>query len=199
MMAKANTVLASEIVKRCSWLNQDPIYIKYHDEEWGKPEYNNIRLFEMICLEGQQAGLSWITVLKKRANYRRLFYDFDPHKIAKLTDSDQQVLVKSVDIIRHKGKINAIINNANAYIEMEKQGEIFSKFVWEFVNDKPIVNSWSKIEEIPTQTQISGKLSKALKDKGFKFVGPTICYSFMQACGLINDHLKDCICYNKYV
>lgn len=184
--------------KRCGWLNQDPVYIEYHDDEWGKPVYDNIRLFEMICLEGQQAGLSWITVLKKRENYRKIFFNFDPYKIANLTDNDQQEIVKSPEIVRHKGKINAIINNAKCYIEMEKRGEDFSKFVWSFVENKPILKNWHRIEEIPTQTSASEELSNTLKQRGFRYVGPTICYSFMQACGLINDHVTDCICYKKY-
>lgn len=183
--------------KRCQWVTKDPLYIKYHDEEWGKPEYRNHNLFEMICLEGQQAGLSWITVLKKRVNYRQYFFDFNPNKISDMTENDVNTLMGISGIIRHKGKIESIIHNAKCYIEMENNGEDFSSFVWSFVDNKPIVNVWKNYEEIPTETHISIALSKALKLRGYKFVGTRICYAFMQACGLVNDHLEDCICSSK--
>lgn len=189
----------SENIFRCQWVTEDPLYIIYHDEEWGKPEYTNHNLFEMICLEGQQAGLSWFTVLKRRDNYRQFFFDFDPNKISVMTENDVNKLVSKPGIIRHRGKIESIINNSKCYVEMEKNGEDFSKFVWSFVDNKPIINKWKANNEIPTQTPISIALYKAFKKRGFKFVGPTICYAFMQACGLVNDHLVDCICYNKYL
>ncbi|XP_053600879.1 DNA-3-methyladenine glycosylase 1-like [Plodia interpunctella] len=178
---------------RCAWVTKDPLYIKYHDEEWGKPEYDSLRLFEMICLEGQQAGLSWITILKKRQNYKKLFCNFDPYQIIKLTENDINNLLLTSEIIRHKGKINSILNNAKCYIKMEVDNEDFSEFIWSFVNNKPIVNSWIHINDIPTESIQSNALSKALKKRGFKFVGATTCYAFMQACGLINDHLLNCI------
>ncbi|XP_045761743.1 DNA-3-methyladenine glycosylase 1-like [Maniola jurtina] len=179
---------------RCSWLNEDPIYITYHDTEWGKPQYDNIRLFEMICLEGQQAGLSWITILKKRDNYRRLFHNFDPYKIAQLNSEDVNKLLTDSGIVRHKGKIESIVNNAKCYITMKENGEDFSDFIWGYVNNSPIENYWKSNCEIPAETDVSIELSKALKRRGFKYVGSTICYAFMQACGLVNDHITDCIC-----
>lgn len=178
---------------RCGWLNEDPLYISYHDNEWGKPVYENIYLFEMLCLEGQQAGLSWITILKKRDNYRRLFYDFNPYNIAQLDSNDVYKLLYTSDIVRHKGKIESIIHNAKCYNKMKSNGEDFSKFIWSFVDNTPIINNWSNHKEAPTETQTSIALSKALKQRGFKFVGPTISYAFMQACGLVNDHINDCI------
>lgn len=182
-------------MQRCGWVSQDPLYIAYHDTEWGVAQRNAQHLFEMICLEGQQAGLSWITVLKKRENYRQAFHHFDPRKVAAMTDEDVERLVLDAGIIRHRGKIQAIIGNARAFLAMEQNGEPFVEFVWSFVDDKPIVTAAATLAEIPTSTPASDALSKALKKRGFKFVGTTICYSFMQACGLVNDHVTDCICH----
>ena len=164
-------------MERCGWVSQDPLYIAYHDNEWGVPETDSKKLFEMICLEGQQAGLSWITVLKKRENYRACFHQFDPVKVAAMQEEDVERLVQDAGIIRHRGKIQAIIGNARAYLQMEQNGEA------------------TTLSEIPTSTSASDALSKALKKRGFKFVGTTICYSFMQACGLVNDHVVGCCCY----
>ncbi|XP_075987197.1 DNA-3-methyladenine glycosylase 1-like [Anticarsia gemmatalis] len=179
---------------RCGWLTDDPLYIKYHDEEWGKPEYDNFNLFEMLCLEGQQAGLSWLTILKKRENYRKHFCKFNPHKIAKLTEENMRKLINEAGIVRHKGKIEAIKNNAKCFVQMEENGEDFSNFIWSFVNHTPVINNWNSNAEIPSETSTSIALSKALKKRGFKYVGATICYAFMQACGLVNDHINSCIC-----
>lgn len=172
-----------------------PLYIAYHDNEWGVPETDSKKLFEMICLEGQQAGLSWITVLKKRENYRACFHQFDPVKVAAMQEEDVERLVQDAGIIRHRGKIQAIIGNARAYLQMEQNGEPFVDFVWSFVNHQPQVTQATTLSEIPTSTSASDALSKALKKRGFKFVGTTICYSFMQACGLVNDHVVGCCCY----
>ncbi|PCD74225.1 DNA-3-methyladenine glycosylase I [Escherichia coli] len=182
-------------MERCGWVSQDPLYIAYHDNEWGVPETDSKKLFEMICLEGQQAGLSWITVLKKRENYRACFHQFDPVKVAAMQEEDVERLVQDAGIIRHRGKIQAIIGNARAYLQMEQNGEPFVDFVWSFVNHKPQVTQATTLSEIPTSTSASDALSKALKKRGFKFVGTTICYSFMQACGLVNDHVVGCCCY----
>ncbi|EHC5013349.1 TPA: DNA-3-methyladenine glycosylase I [Escherichia coli] len=182
-------------MERCGWVSQDPLYIAYHDNEWGVPETDSKKLFEMICLEGQQAGLSWITVLKKRENYRACFHQFDPVKVAAMQEEDVERLVQDAGIIRHRGKIQAIIGNARAYLQMEQNGEPFVDFVWSFVNHQPQVTQATTLSEIPTSTSASDALSKALKKRGFKFVGTTICYSFMQACGLVNDHVVDCCCY----
>ncbi|EEW0960961.1 DNA-3-methyladenine glycosylase I [Escherichia coli] len=182
-------------MERCGWVSQDPLYIAYHDNEWGVPETDSKKLFEMICLEGQQAGLSWITVLKKRENYRACFHQFDPVKVAAMQEEDVERLVQDAGIIRHRGKIQAIIGNARAYLQMEQNGEPFVDFVWSFVNHQPQVTQATTLSEIPTSTSASDALSKALKKRGFKFVGTTICYSFMQACGLVNDHVIGCCCY----
>ncbi|HEI1891059.1 DNA-3-methyladenine glycosylase I [Escherichia coli] len=182
-------------MERCGWVSQDPLYIAYHDNEWGVPETDSKKLFEMICLEGQQAGLSWITVLKKRENYRACFHQFDPVKVAAMQEEDVERLVQDAGIIRHRGKIQAIIGNARAYLQMEQNGEPFVDFVWSFVNHQPQVTQATTLNEIPTSTSASDALSKALKKRGFKFVGTTICYSFMQACGLVNDHVVGCCCY----
>ena len=182
-------------MERCGWVSQDPLYIAYHDNEWGVPETDSKKLFEMICLEGQQAGLSWITVLKKRENYRACFHQFDPVKVAAMQEEDVERQVQDAGIIRHRGKIQAIIDNARAYLQMEQNGEPFVDFVWSFVNHQPQVTQATTLSEIPTSTSASDALSKALKKSGFKFVGTTICYSFMQACGLVNDHVVGCCCY----
>lgn len=182
-------------MQRCGWVSQDPLYIDYHDKEWGVAQRDGQQLFEMICLEGQQAGLSWITVLKKRENYRRVFHQFDPRKVAAMTEEDVERLVLDAGIIRHRGKIQAIIGNARAYLAMEENGEPFVDFVWSFVDNTPIITQAAELSGIPTSTPASDALSKALKKRGFKFVGTTICYSFMQACGLVNDHVTGCFCH----
>ncbi|UXY11139.1 DNA-3-methyladenine glycosylase I [Kosakonia sp. ML.JS2a] len=182
-------------MQRCGWVTQDPLYLAYHDREWGVAEKDGKKLFEMICLEGQQAGLSWITVLKKRENYRNAFHQFDPERVAAMTIEDVETLLQNAGIIRHRGKIEAIIGNARAYLSMAQNGESFSDFVWGFVDHTPQITNAAALSEIPTSTPASDALSKALKKRGFKFVGTTICYSFMQACGLVNDHITGCICH----
>ncbi|WP_367434442.1 DNA-3-methyladenine glycosylase I [Snodgrassella alvi] len=179
-------------IKRCEWVNADPLYQQYHDNEWGHVQKDGQKLFEKICLEGQQAGLSWITVLKKRAEYRRCFYNFNPQKI--ITINDIEPLLRNPGLIRHRGKLQAIIHNAHAYLSMQEQGEDFANFIWSFVNHQPIINHYSHLSEVPTQTKISTAMSKALKKRGFSFVGPTTCYAFMQSMGLVNDHLQGCFC-----
>lgn len=181
-------------MERCGWVSQDPLYQDYHDNEWGVPQKDSKALFAMICLEGQQAGLSWITVLKKRENYLRLFHQFDPEKVAVMDEDDVERLCQDAGIIRHRGKIQAIITNARAWLVMEAAGESFSDFVWGFVNGQPQVSQAATLAEIPTTTPASDAMAKALKKRGFKFVGSTICYSFMQACGLVNDHVTGCFC-----
>ena len=182
-------------MQRCGWVTQDPLYIAYHDNEWGMPETDRQKLFEMICLEGQQAGLSWITVLKKRENYRRAFHHFNPEAVARMTHDDIERLLQDPGIIRHRGKVTAIIGNARSLLAMEQNGEDFVQFVWSFVDGQPIINRAASLGEVPVTTPASDALSKALKKRGFKFVGSTICYSFMQACGLVNDHLTTCFCH----
>tara|TARA_B100000508_G_C11447220_1_gene272028 strand:+ start:339 stop:899 length:561 start_codon:yes stop_codon:yes gene_type:complete len=177
---------------RCQWVNDDPLYIDYHDNEWGEPIYDKQRLFEFLILEGMQAGLSWITILKKRENYRQAFDDFDPHKIAKYSDKKIEKLLLNPGIIRNRLKVNAIVTNAKTYLAMEKEGIDFSTYLWNFVDGKPIVNQWKKHADVPCNNAISDAMSKDLKQRGFKFVGSTICYAFMQAVGMVNDHTQQC-------
>lgn len=182
---------------RCGWVTTEPLYLDYHDQEWGTPITDTRKLFEMLCLEGQQAGLSWITVLKKRENYRQAFYNFEPQRLAIMTEQDIKDRLQDSGLIRHSGKLNAIVTNAKAYLAMEAAGENFVTFIWHFVNGEPLVNHWVQPSDVPASTSCSIALSKALKKRGFKFVGPTICYAFMQACGLVNDHLTHCFCHPK--
>ncbi|MEM7359431.1 MAG: DNA-3-methyladenine glycosylase I [Pseudomonadota bacterium] len=187
-------------VVRCQWCSSDELYKKYHDEEWGVPVYDDQHLFEMLNLEGAQAGLSWITVLKKRAHYRLVFDGFDPAKIAQYDQAKREALLADPGIIRNKLKVNAFIVNAQLFLEMQAQaaageGPGFSEYLWSFVDGKPIVNQWRSLKEVPANTAESDAMSKALKKRGFKFVGSTICYAFMQACGMVNDHTTDCFRY----
>lgn len=179
---------------RCSWAGDSEIYVNYHDLEWGKPEYDSQKLFEKICLEGQQAGLSWITVLKKRDAYREAFHRFDPNKIARMTDTDLDRLMQNPGLIRHRAKLAAIIQNAKAYLAMQANGEDFSQFIWSFVNGSPRINDVPNLTTVPAKTAESAAMSKALKKKGFVFVGETTCYAFMQSMGLVDDHVNDCFC-----
>ena len=180
------------MTKRCSWVSNDPLYIDYHDNEWGYPQYDSLKLFEKICLEGQQAGLSWVTVLKKRDEYRRCFFNFQPEKIIQLTATDIELLLENKGLIRNRLKLNSIVKNAHAYLAMQNNNESFSQFIWSFVDGKPIINHFKDKSEVPVSTEISDKMSKALKKRGFTFVGTTICYAFMQSMGLVNDHFEDC-------
>ncbi|MGC6358949.1 DNA-3-methyladenine glycosylase I [Bisgaard Taxon 45] len=180
--------------KRCTWVSNSTIYRDYHDHEWGKPEYDSRKLFEKICLEGQQAGLSWLTVLKKRENYRHAFHQFNPEKIANMTALDVDKLMQDQGLIRHRKKLEAIIINARAYLAMQKCGEDFSHFIWSFVNHQPQINDVPNLASVPSKTPTSLAMSKALKKRGFVFVGETTCYAFMQSMGLVNDHQNDCCC-----
>ncbi|GAA5417353.1 DNA-3-methyladenine glycosylase 1 [Paraliobacillus ryukyuensis] len=184
-------------MKRCDWVNDDPLYIEYHDKEWGVPEYNEKKLFELLILEGAQAGLSWYTVLKKRAHYRKVFDQFDPYKIANYTEDKVQALLQDPGIIRNKLKVRSAITNAQAFLAIKKEYGSFSEYIWSFVDGKPIINQRDSIAQVPATTAISDHMSKALKKRGFKFVGSTICYAFMQASGMVNDHILSCICRSR--
>ena len=177
---------------RCDWVLNDQIYIDYHDNEWGIAQYDSLKLFEKICLEGQQAGLSWITILRKRDEYRRCFFNFDPYKIIQLMPEDIEHLLENKGLIRNRLKLNSIVKNAHAYLNMQKHGEDFSQFIWSFVDNKPIINHFKDKSEVPVNTDISDRMSKALKKRGFSFVGSTICYAFMQSMGLVDDHFENC-------
>lgn len=176
----------------CSWCLGSELYRRYHDTEWGVPCRDESELLEMLCLEGAQAGLSWITILNKRENYRRLYRKFDPQAMANLTEEDLEGFVQEAGIVRHRQKIWAFHKNAHAVLALHEQGTSLSEFVWALVDDKPIVNRFSELSEVPGSTELSTRMSKALKKQGFSFVGPTTCYAFMQAAGLVNDHLLSC-------
>lgn len=181
--------------QRCTWCTANPLYIDYHDNEWGRPVYDDRVLFEFLLLEGAQAGLNWLTVLKKRENYRKAFSNFDPQKIARYTPKKIETLLQNPGIIRNRLKVNAAVTNAKLVCDMESEGLNLSRYLWQFVDGKPIKNHWKTLTEVPATTPLSDKLSKELKQRGFKFVGSTICYAFMQAVGMVNDHTTDCFCY----
>lgn len=183
--------------KRCPWPGTDPLYVKYHDTEWGVPLHDDRKLFEFLLLDGFQAGLSWITILKKRLNYRKAFDRFRPEKIAGYDLDKVKALLSNKGIIRNKLKIEAAIQNARSFLAVQKEFESFDDYIWQFTGGKTIKNAWRMLAEIPAQTNESAAMSDDLKKRGFKFVGPTICYAFMQAAGMVNDHLVDCFRYNE--
>ncbi|MBW0432698.1 DNA-3-methyladenine glycosylase I [Leptospira yasudae] len=184
-------------VTRCTWASKDPLYIDYHDLEWGTPLHDDRTLFEFLILEGAQAGLSWITILKKRDNYRKAFDHFDPVKVAAYSEKKIQSLMKDEGIIRNELKIRSAIANAKEFLNIQKEYGSFDKFIWGFVDHKTIHNSWKTTRDVPSKTAESDAMSKALKKRGFKFVGSTICYAFMQATGMVMDHTLDCFRYEK--
>ncbi|MDQ1146259.1 DNA-3-methyladenine glycosylase I [Bacillus sp. SORGH_AS 510] len=186
-------------MNRCGWVNQDPLYMDYHDHEWGVPVYDDQMLFEYLNLEGAQAGLSWYTILKKRENYRKAFDNFEAEKIVQYDDKKIEELLHNEGIVRNKLKINAVITNAHAYLKIIDEFGSFQKYIWSFVGGKPIQNHFNELTEVPAKTEISDKLSKDLKKRGFKFVGSTICYAFMQATGMVIDHIVTCDCYQKAI
>lgn len=181
---------ANEVV-RCAWSGSDPLYVRYHDEEWGVPLHDDRRLFEMLILEGAQAGLSWITVLRKRESYRRAYRDFDPVKVARFTDRDRARLLADEGIVRNRAKVDASIGNAKAFLALQREHGSFDAWLWAFVDGKPIVNH-PRPGQIKAKTELSDAISKALKKLGFKFVGSTIVYAFMQAVGMVDDHVSIC-------
>ncbi|MCB0062446.1 MAG: DNA-3-methyladenine glycosylase I [Caldilineaceae bacterium] len=180
---------------RCGWAGEDPLYIQYHDEEWGRPAHDDRHLFEMICLEGAQAGLSWITILRKRENYRAAFDNFDAATVARYDDAKIAELLQNPGIVRNKLKVNAFVRNARGFLAVQEEFGSFDRYLWQFVGGEPKLNHWPTLADIPPQTPESEAMSKDLKRRGFTFVGPTICYAFMQACGMVNDHLVTCFCH----
>ena len=178
--------------ERCGWVNDDPLYIAYHDEEWGVPVRDDRGLYEMLVLEGAQAGLSWYTILRKRAAYRRAFDGFDPERVAGYGESKVASLLADAGIVRNRLKVRAAIDNARAWMELRDAGTGFSDFLWAFSGGAPVVNAWRRIEDVPSSTPVSEAMSKALERRGFRFVGPTICYALMQATGMVNDHVVTC-------
>ena len=180
--------------QRCRWAEASDLYRQYHDEEWGRAQRDENKLFEKICLEGQQAGLSWIIVLQKRADYRRAFHDFDPVKIAAMTDKDIDALMATGKLINHRKKLQSIVANARALLAMHAKGESLSRLLWDLVGNKTHVNNVPELGAVPSQTPTSQVMAKILKQRGFSFIGPVSCYAFMQAMGMVDDHHNSCFC-----
>ncbi len=185
------------MVKRCSWAGDDPLYIAYHDDEWGVPVHDDRTLFEFLILEGAQAGLSWITILKKRESYRRAFDGFDPRRIARYREARILKLLGNAGIVRNRLKVRSTVTNAKAFLAVEKEFGSFDRFIWQFVGGRPKVNAWKSLSEVPASTPESDAMAKELKRRGFKFVGSTICYAYMQAVGMVNDHTVNCFRYRE--
>jgi DNA-3-methyladenine glycosylase I len=184
-------------IHRCGWSVSDPIYIDYHDKEWGVPLHDDQKLFEFLILEGAQAGLSWLTVLKKREGYRKAFSDFDPGKVARFTEKKIEKLLQDPSIIRNKLKVNSAVTNAKAFLKVQDEFGSFDKYIWQFTGGKVIHNKWKSLKEIPARTKESDAMSKDLIKRGFKFVGSTIMYAHMQATGMVNDHVVECFRYGE--
>ncbi len=184
---------------RCPWADTHPLNAAYHDSEWGVPLYDDQRLFEFLILEGMQAGLSWLTILKKREHYRKGFHNFDAVSIARFTEKKQLALLQDPGIIRNRLKVASIVNNAKIYLDVIEEYGNFSDYIWQFVEGKPIVNRWKTQSEFPATTPQSDEMSRALKKRGFKFVGSTICYAYMQATGMVNDHVVSCFRYEETI
>ena len=182
---------------RCAWVGNTPLYINYHDNEWGRPVHDDAKLFEMLILEGMQAGLTWVTVLNKREAFREAFDGFDPKKVALYDEGKTQELMENTKIIRNRMKINAAVSNARAFIKVMEEYGSFDKFIWGYVNYAPIAGHWEKHNDLPASTPLSDRISKDLKKMGFNFVGSTIIYAFMQATGMVNDHLAECFVYQE--
>jgi DNA-3-methyladenine glycosylase I len=182
---------------RCEWAGSDPLMVAYHDEEWGVPSRNDTHLFELLVLEGAQAGLSWTTILRKREGYRRAFAGFDAEAVARFGESDVERLLGDPGIVRNRAKVASAITNAQAVLDVQRERGSFAAFLWEFVDGEPIVNRWEALHELPAETAESKAMSKELKRRGFRFVGPTICYAFMQSVGLVNDHVTSCFRYGE--
>ncbi|MFX1571478.1 MAG: DNA-3-methyladenine glycosylase I [Promethearchaeota archaeon] len=185
------------MINRCSWVGDNPQMREYHDKEWGTPIHDDRLLFEFLNLEGAQAGLNWTTILRKRENYRKAFNDFDAQKIVNYNEKIIEELLNNEGIIRNRRKIEAVISNAKAFLKVKKEYGSFDKYIWKFVGHKQIINNFKDLSELPSKTEISEQMSKDLKKRGFKFVGPTICYAFMQAVGMVNDHVIDCFRYEE--
>ncbi|BAT59012.1 DNA-3-methyladenine glycosylase 1 [Variibacter gotjawalensis] len=185
-------IVHADGLKRCTWPGEDPLYVVYHDTEWGVPDYDDRALFEKLILDGFQAGLSWITILRKRDNFRRAFDGFEPEKIARYTPKKIEALMQDAGIVRNRSKIEGSVKSAQAYLEIMEKGPGFSNFLWDFLDGKPKVNRFKTTRDVPTETSVSQAMSKELVKRGFKFVGPTIVYAFMEATGMVNDHLVSC-------
>ncbi len=183
-------------VVRCDWAGTDPLYVAYHDEEWGMPQHDDQALFEFLILEGAQAGLSWITILRKRAHYQKVYKGFDPAKVARFTEAKRERLLQDAGIVRNRLKVESSISNAKAYLDIQDEFDSFDAYIWRFVDGETKRNRWRTMQDVPAKTDISDQMSKDLKRRGFKFVGSTICYAFMQATGMVNDHIVPCHRHN---
>lgn len=183
------------MIKRCTWCGSDPLYVAYHDEDWGVPVHDDRMLFEMLILEGAQAGLSWLTILKKRGNYRNAFHGFEAARIARYDQAEIDRLMQDAGIVRNRLKIDSAIKNARAFLKIQEEYGTFADYLWQYVDGTPVINSWRQHSDLPAHTPLSDRLSKALKRRGFNFVGSTICYAFMQSIGMVNDHTTDCFRY----
>ncbi len=186
-------------MRRCPWCENNELYVEYHDKEWGVPVFDDKKHFEFLVLESAQAGLNWLTILKKRENYRMAFANFDPNKVALYDEERVEELMNNAGIIRNRRKIEAAINNAKHFLTIQKEYGSFTKYIWQFVNDKPVINQFDEIAKVPAYTELSDDISKDLKKRGFKFIGSTIIYSHLQATGIINDHLVSCFRYNEII
>ncbi len=186
-------------MQRCPWCGNDPLYIAYHDQEWGVPVRDDQKQFEFLVLESAQAGLSWITILRKREGYRTAYDNFDPEIIASYGEPKVQQLMQNPAIVRNERKIRASIQNAKSFLLIQKEFGSFSNYLWGFIDNKPIINHWTDISQIPAKTMLSEQISKDMKQRGFSFLGPTILYAHMQATGLVNDHITSCFCYKKLI
>jgi DNA-3-methyladenine glycosylase I len=187
----------NSVMKRCAWANSDPLLLKYHDEEWGVPLHDDVKLFEFLVLEGAQAGLSWLTILKKRHNYQNAFDSFDPEKVAGYGSRDVNRLLADAGIVRNRLKIRSAITNARRFLEVKDEFGSFDRYIWQFTESKPIQHRFRSLSAVPARTRESGQISSALRKRGFRFVGSVICYSFMQAVGMVNDHLTTCFRYKE--
>jgi DNA-3-methyladenine glycosylase I len=177
---------------RCPWPGSDPLYLAYHDDEWGVPSHDERRLFEMLVLEGAQAGLNWLTILRRRARYRQAFDGFDPHKVARYTPAQVDRLLQNAGIVRNRQKVESAVTNARAFVAIVAEFGSFDAYIWQFVGGRPIINAWTAMNEVPARTPESERMSRDLRARGFGFAGPIICYAFMQATGMVNDHLVSC-------
>jgi len=190
--------MTDSALPRCAWAGTDPLNVAYHDQEWGRPERDERRLFEILTLEGAQAGLSWLTILRKREGYRRAFAGFDPSRVAGFDDRRVGLLLRDPSVVRHRGKIESTVHNARRILALWEHGSSLQQVAWDVVGGEPLVNRWGSLSQLPSRTPQSARLSKDLKALGFRFVGPTTCYAFMQAAGLVNDHETSCHCHPGY-
>jgi len=186
-------------MERCAWAGDDPLYVRYHDEDWGVPVHEDRTHFEFLVLESAQAGLSWITILRRRESYRKLYDQFDPRIVAEYDEKKIEALLGDTGIIRNRMKVESSVNNARRFLEVQEEFGSFDRYLWDFVGGKPVVNCWSEMSQIPASTELSDRVSKDLKKRGFRFIGTTIMYAHLQAVGLVNDHLRSCFRYGEIV